>query len=340
MELVTMRILIQFLVVFKDYLVKILPWLAMGFLVSGLTHEFVPTRWIERHLGRSGIKPLLCATLTGIVLPICCLGVLPVAMTFYKKGASLGTILAFLVATPATSISALLVCYGLLGLKFTLYIFFAAIAIAVCIGVIGNSIKVKTSVFASSREEVAIDPVCGMNVNIAKAPKVEYRGDTYYFCCFHCQEIFNSSPANYIAGYSQNIVHRMRHAFKFAFVDMVKEIGPEILLGLILAALVATIAPVRRFVGDYLGGGFGYLFSLVFGLVMYICSTGSVLLVHAFVSEGMNIGAGMALLLVGPITSWGTILVLRKEFGSKVLLTYLVVISVLALFLGYWFSII
>jgi uncharacterized membrane protein YraQ (UPF0718 family) len=30
-------------------------------------------------------------------------------------------------------------------------------------------------------------------------------------------------------------------------------------------------------------------------------------------SQGMNIGAGMVLLLVGPITSWGTILVMRKE---------------------------
>jgi len=93
-------------------------------------------------------------------------------------------------------------------------------------------------------------------------------------------------------------------------------------------------------VGSYLNSGLGYLFSLVFGLVMYICSTGSVPLVHAFVSQGMNIGAGMVLLLVEPVTSWGTILVLRKEFGSKILLTYLVVICMISLALGYCFSII
>ena len=73
---------------------------------------------------------------------------------------------------------------------------------------------------------------------------------------------------------------------------------------------------------------------------MYICSTASVPLVHAFVSQGMNIGAGMVLLLVGPITSWGTILVLRKEFGAKTLLAYLAVISVMALALGWCFSMI
>lgn len=73
---------------------------------------------------------------------------------------------------------------------------------------------------------------------------------------------------------------------------------------------------------------------------MYVCSTASVPLVHALVSQGMNIGAGMLLLLVGPITSWGTILVLRKEFGGKTLLTYLVVVSIMASALGHCFSMI
>ncbi len=77
----------------------------------------------------------------------------------------------------------------------------------------------------------------------------------------------------------------------------------------------------------------------LFLMMMYICSTASVPLVHAFIAQGMNIGAGMVMLIVGPVTSWGTILVLRKEFGGRVLLVYLVTISVAALTLGYLFSI-
>ncbi|GAI38728.1 unnamed protein product, partial [marine sediment metagenome] len=129
-------------------------------------------------------------------------------------------------------------------------------------------------------------------------------------------------------------------ALRFGFVDMAKRIGPELFLGLVLAALVAAITPVGKFVGDYFGSGLGYLFSLIFGLMMYICSTASVPLVDAFISQGMNIGAGMVLLIVGPVTSWGTILVLRKEFGGKTLLIYLTVICLAALALGYCFSII
>jgi hypothetical protein len=330
--------MVQFFIVFKGYFVEILPWLAVGFFLSGLIHEFTPSRWIERHLGRSGIKPLFYATLFGTVLPICCVGSLPVAITLHKKGAALGTVLAFLVATPATSISALLVCYALLGIKFTVFIFFAVIVMGLSIGLIGNSIKIKPKAFQN--EKIAIDPVCGMNVEIAKAAKTEYGGEVYYFCCPHCQRIFENSPEGYVGVYSLNIAHRMKHILKFAFVDMVKEIGPELLWGLALAALVATIAPMGKFIGSYFGGGFGYLFSLGFGLVMYICSTASVPLVHAFISQGMNIGAGMVLLLVGPVTSLGTIMVLRKEFGVKTLGIYLATISIMALFLGYCSSII
>ncbi|MBA7544519.1 hypothetical protein ES705_36875 [subsurface metagenome] len=121
---------------------------------------------------------------------------------------------------------------------------------------------------------------------------------------------------------------------------MFREIGLEILLGLILAALVSTIAPVGEFVGNHFSGGLGYLFSLVFGLAMYICSTASVPLAHAFISQGMNIGAGMVLLIAGPVTSWGTLLVLRKSFGRKILILYLTIISILALSFGYIFYLI
>jgi uncharacterized membrane protein YraQ (UPF0718 family) len=332
-------LVVQYFIVFKDYLIEVLPYLAIGFLLSGLVNEFVPTRWVERHLGGGGLKPILYSTIIGTILPICCLGSLPVAVSLRRKGARLGPVLAFLVATPATSISALLVTYGLLGLKFTVFIFFAVIAMGLVMGLVGNRVKDRVRAFAPPLQQ-ALDPVCGMSVEVGKSAKAEYGGETYYFCCPHCQQAFEHSPEEYLGGGSRQFGHRVKHVFRYAFVDMVKEIGPELLLGLALAALVAAVAPVGQFVGAHLDGGLGYLFSLGFGLIMYICSTASVPLVHAFVSQGMNIGAGMLLLLVGPITSWGTILVLRKEFGARVLGVYLAVVCVMSLALGFCFSLI
>ncbi|MFO7773977.1 MAG: permease [Dehalococcoidia bacterium] len=330
--------IVQYFIVFKEYFLDVLPVLAIGFLLSGLIHEFVPSKLVETHLGGRGIKPILHSTLVGTILPICCLGSLPVAVSLHRKGARLGPVLAFVVATPATSITALLVAFRLLGLQWAIFEFFAVIAMGLVIGLVGNVVKGQAEAVVPPAEQ-ALDPVCGMSVEVTKAPQAEYSGETYYFCCSHCQQAFEGSPEQYTGG-SRKVSHRVKHVFRYAFVDMVKDIGPELLLALALAALVATVTPVGEFVGANLGGGLGYLFGLGFGMIMYICATASVPLVHAFVEQGMNIGAGMLVLLVGPITSWGTILVLRKEFGGRVLAIYLIGVSAMGLALGYCFSLI
>lgn len=331
--------IIQFLLIFKHYIIEILPALLIGLFLSGLVYEFVPTDWIKRYLGRGGIVPILYSTLAGMVLPICCVGSLPVAVSFHKKGAKLGPVLAFLVATPATSLTALLVTYKLLGVTFTVYIFFSVILMGVIIGSVGNLLKVSKK---NTQNEKAVDPVCGMDVAKEGTAKIEYNGKSYYFCSSHCARIFTDEPEKYFVAADFSLrkinITKIKEVFRYAFVEMPKEIGLELFIGLILASLIATVTPIGNFIGNWLSGGLGYLFALVFGLLMYICSTASVPLVHAFLSQGLNAGAGMVLLLAGPVTSWATILVLRKEFGIKTLLIYLATISVIALFLGYCFS--
>jgi uncharacterized membrane protein YraQ (UPF0718 family) len=188
--------MLDFFVVLKDYLIEVLPYLAVGFLLSGLIHEFIPTGWVERHLGGKGIRPILYSTLGGTILPLCCFGSLPVAVSLYQKGARLGAVLAFLIATPATSLSALFVCYALLGIKFTAYIFLSVVLMGVVIGVIGNLIRFKPRIGTA---ELAVDPVCGMSVDTAKGLKTEYQGQSYYFCCSRCQEAFAADADSYVA---------------------------------------------------------------------------------------------------------------------------------------------
>lgn len=294
--------MMQFILVLKHYLIEIIPALALGFFLSALVHEFIPSGIIERHLGRKGLLPVFYATVIGALLPICCWGSLPLAVSFYKKGSRLGPVLAFLIATPATSISALLVTYKLLGAKFAVFIFLAVIFMGMLAGIIGNFLKFKPRDFSQD-------------------------------ICPHC----NEKGAH---EHKKNFTGRVRSMIKFAFWDMPREIGPETLLGILLAAIVATTIPVGVWVNHNLSGWFGYLFSLVFGLLMYICSTATVPFVDALIKQGMSQGAAMVLLLAGPVTSYGTMLVLRKEFGVKILLFYLAIISISSLILGYIFSII
>lgn len=284
------------------YIVEVAPALILGFFISGLIHEFLPDNFVDKYLARKNFLSILWATLIGALLPICCIGNLPVAISFYKRGARLGPVLAFLVATPATSITALLVCYRLLGVKFTVYIFFAAITVGIVMGLIGNLFTVPRKI---EKQEV----------------------------CPHCGEEGHEHEKH-------AMLERIKSVFVYSFWTMPKDMGKEILIGLVLAALIVSIAPVEKLISLYLGGAFGYVFALPFAIIMYICSTATVPLVDAFINSGMNIGAGMLLLLVGPITSFGTLLVVRKEFGNKILWVYLAVICLAGLILGYGFSLI
>jgi len=46
---------------------------------------------------------------------------------------------------------------------------------------------------------MAIDPVCGMQVDEKTAPaKAEYQGQTYYFCAPGCKAEFERNPQRYV----------------------------------------------------------------------------------------------------------------------------------------------
>ena len=286
----------------QHYLIEVIPALAIGFFLSGLAHEFIPQSWVDKNLGKPGIKPILISTLVGAMLPICCWGTLPLAVGFYKKGARLGPVLAFLVATPATSISALLVTYNILGLSFAVFIFFAVIFMGVTIGLVGNRL-------AHIRKVLNTVEICP-----------------------HCNE------AKGTCGHAEGWSCRLKSVLRYAYIDMPREIGLETSIGIVLAAFVAASVPIGHLIGQYLSGLVGYVFSLIFGILSYICSTATVPLADAFIKQGMSVGAAMVLMLVGPITSYGTILVLRKEFGTKILFIYLSLVSIISLLCGFLYE--
>lgn len=48
---------------------------------------------------------------------------------------------------------------------------------------------------------IAIDPVCKMEVNTESAQwKLEYNGETYYFCAPGCKASFEKDPEKYLSG--------------------------------------------------------------------------------------------------------------------------------------------
>jgi hypothetical protein len=292
-----MDFLIQFGRAFWMYFRELWLILVAGFLISGFVYVFIPANFVERYLGEKGLKPILIASFIGAMLPICCLGSLPIAITLRRRGAAMGAVLAFLVATPATSISALIVCWKLLGLNFTIYIFFAIIIMAVVMGMVVNRMKL---------DMVATD----------ERPEN---------CCSDDHDVAEKST----------VWQKVRSSFDYAFVTMPKEIGVEVLIGIAVASLIAVSGPIQQIIREYLVGFVGYIFVLALGLLTYVCSTASVPMADAFLKSGMSWGQAMCYLLAGPVTSFGTILVIKKDFGKKILIVYLSIISILSLLFGF-----
>jgi len=281
---------------FIHYLQELWVSLALGFFLSGIFYEFVPVGIVEKHLGTRSLSGILWSSFIGTLLPLCCFGSLPVAVAMRRKGAQLGPVLAFLVTTPATTISALFVTARLLGIPFTIYIFFAVIFMGLILGLIGNYLTVPLKV----EKKEAAESLKGL---LKDTPQKTFKA-------------------------------KMEGALRYGFITLPKEIGFEIILGIAVASFVVIFDPVQAFIQKYLLGLTGYLALILSGLVTYVCCTASVPLADALVKSGMTQGHAMTFLLVGPLTSYGTIFVMYREFGGRVLAVYLFLISLLSFLLG------
>jgi copper ion binding protein len=121
-----------------DLLMDMGPYLLLGFFVAGILHEFVSAEQIARHLGKSSLGSVLKAALFGIPLPLCSCGVIPPTMALRKAGASRGSVLSFLIATPTSGVDSIAATYSLLGLPFAIYRVAASFVAAIFSGVSAN----------------------------------------------------------------------------------------------------------------------------------------------------------------------------------------------------------
>ncbi len=83
------------------------PWLLLGFVAAGLIKAWVPDGALNRWLGGEGLWPITKAALIGAPLPLCSCGVLPAATELRRSGASRGSTISFLIATPETGIDSI-----------------------------------------------------------------------------------------------------------------------------------------------------------------------------------------------------------------------------------------
>lgn len=129
--------------------------------------------------------------------------------------------------------------------------------------------------------------------------------------------------------------NKIIQVFKYAYINMIQDIGPRLLLGLLLAAVIQVAVPDEFFLRFGSQPLLQMLVMLIVAVPMYVCSTGSIPIAAALLAKGLTPGAAFVLLMAGPAVNFGSILVINKTMGKKFTAIYLATIIIGAIFFGF-----
>lgn len=289
----------EYISIFLDSLISLsnamAPYILFGLLFAGVLHEVVPESLVTKHLGKESISSVLKATLFGVPLPVCSCGVIPLATSIKKSGASRGATLSFLISTPITGVDSILATYGMFGWIFTFYRVFTSMVIAVIAGVL-------TNIF--DKEEEIVKPKFSLSSD----------NSTTASCC---------STSSCCNATSEKTKFSMKRAIKYAFVTLLGDIAKPLFWGLVIGALISSFIPqnLSDILIEY--SWLSYIIAIAIAVPMYVCATASLPIAAALMLSGVSAGAAFVFLSAGPATNTVTIGVVKKMLGKRSMIIYL-----------------
>lgn len=87
---------------------KVFPYILVGVGIGAAIHNWIPESWVTSILGSRNPFAVVLATLVGIPMYADIFGTIPVAEALLAKGASLGTVLSFMMAVTTLSLPSLI----------------------------------------------------------------------------------------------------------------------------------------------------------------------------------------------------------------------------------------
>ena len=334
------------------------PYLLLGFLLAGLMHAFIPGRYYTRFLSKPTLGSVINAAIFGIPLPLCSCGVIPTAMSLRKEGASRGAVTSFLIATPQTGIDSIIATFSLMGVPFAVIRPIAALITAVLGGWMVNT-------FVSLRDrrahrEMAEGTIvkteemetctCHCHENKAESCCPEGDGDGHHHHHHHSGEHHQHSSHHRHSSHHHHsssaschchdrkipntIGGKIVEALRYAFLDMMSDIGKWLVIGLVVAGLITIYVPDEVFTIFKDNTMASMILVLIISIPMYLCATGSIPIAVVLMLKGLTPGAALVLLMAGPACNMASILVIRKGLGFRTLVIYILSIVIGAVFFG------
>ena len=258
----------------------------------------IPRELVVSVLGKGNtFGGLLRATAAGVLLDLCSHGILLVGMQLYRRGASLGQTMAFLIASPWNSLSLTIILVALIGWGWTLAFVGLSVVIALASGLLFDWL-VRRQILPGNPNAVELPE------NFAFFDEVRKR--------------FRAT--------------RFDGAF---FGDVTKRAFSEsgmilrwIFFGTVLAALLRAFLTPETFAGWFGPTAAGLALTLLAATVIEVCSEGSSPIAADLLSRGGAPGNAFTFLMAGVATDYTEILSLRETTRSWKISFFLPLVTV------------
>ena len=274
------------------------PWMMMSLIVAGCLHEFLTPEVLHRSsLGTTRIQGVLWSTLTGMLIPICSCGSIPLGIGLYHSGAYLGPTLAFMTSSPMINPIAIILSYGLLGPKITIVYVITGFVAPFLIGIVAN----------------------------------RFAGDELYL-----KRDENAPKRIQLQMEKPSVLERILMGLRWSFSELALMIGKYTVLGMLTAALIFSLVPqtaIQRYLGN---PGFVSLLGItVIAAVMYVCAVGHIPFIAAIVASGAAPGVAITFLMAGAATNISELITINRTIGKRAMLLYFGMVVVISNLVGY-----
>ena len=271
--------------------------LALGVFFVGLLAR-IPRDLVMSVLGhRKGFKSLLRATLAGVLLDLCSHGILAVGMKLYERGASVGQVMAFLLASPWNSFSLTLILMGLIGVGWTLLFLLLSLLIGLLSGTIFDH-------FVSRKI-------------LPENPWREHLDETADSALLWSE--FRTGWSFSAVGLGNLLLDGVRGS---------RVVIRWALFGILLASLLRVLVPEDAFATWFGASIAGLGLTLLAATVIEVCSEGATPLAADLMNRAAAPGNSFTFLMAGVATDYTEIMSIRETASSWKIALFLPLVSV------------
>ncbi len=291
-----MQLLITFFETFWHLIQSIGLYVIIGLVFVGIIHLYISDTWIQKHLGKESRYGALKGALFGIPLPLCSCGVIPLATSLHKKGASKSAVTSFFITTPMTGIDSIIATYGVFGLPMALFRVISSFISGVLAGILVGDKQENTK---------------------------EVSEENHSCCSGSCTS--DALP--------KKLMSPFKKASDYALNEVFSDLAKPMFYGLILASAFIVFVPkeIMMHLSSY--WLISYLLVLLLSLPMYVCSVSAIPIALGLLAAGASPGTAFIFLAAAPATNIITAGIIKQILGNRVLIIYL--LSIITTTLGF-----